>query len=67
MKLEELKIEGMSCHHCAMAVRKELAKLSGLDVIDVQVGRAKIEFDETKVSLEQVRSAVAEAGYKVVS
>lgn len=66
MKLEELKIEGMSCHHCVMAVRKELTKLEGLDVIDVQVGRARIEFDETRVDIAKVRAAVEEAGYKVV-
>ena len=27
MKTQELKIEGMSCNHCVMAVRKELEKL----------------------------------------
>ena len=30
MKQETLKIEGMSCGHCVMAVKKELSKLENV-------------------------------------
>jgi copper chaperone len=66
VKNEELKITGMSCHHCVMAVRKELAKLPGVEVKDVRVGSALIAYDEAKVSGAQLKSAVEEAGFTVV-
>jgi copper chaperone len=66
MKQIELKINGMTCHHCAMAVRKELARVPGVEVNDVQIGLARVSYDEAKVSDARLRSAVEEAGYTVV-
>ena len=66
MKEETLKIEGMTCGHCVMAVKKELQKLN-LNVKDVQIGKAIIEYDDAKVSRKQIEEAVDEAGYKVVN
>jgi copper chaperone len=66
MKRETLKIEGMSCHHCVMAVKKELSKLENVKVNDVQIGSADVEFDETKINEKALEAAVEEAGYKVV-
>jgi copper chaperone len=66
MKNEELKITGMTCGHCVMSVRKELAKLPGVEVRDVRIGSALIAYDEAKVSGAQIKSAVEEAGFAVV-
>jgi copper chaperone len=66
MKNEELKINGMTCNHCVMTVRKELAKLSGVEVRDVRIGSALVAYDEAKVSGAQLRTAIEEAGYTVV-
>jgi len=63
---KEIRIQGMSCHHCVMAVRKELMKIPGLVVKEVSVGSALVEFDETKVAESRIAAAVQEAGYKVV-
>ncbi|MGA7837811.1 MAG: cation transporter [Ignavibacteriaceae bacterium] len=65
MKSETIKIEGMSCQHCVMAVKKELSKLD-LKVNDVQIGSASIEFDEKKISQADIDKAVEEAGFKTV-
>ena len=65
MKSETIKIEGMSCQHCVMAVKKELSKLD-LKVNDVQIGSASIEFDENKISQADIDKAVEEAGFKTV-
>ena len=48
MKTKEFIIEGMSCGHCVMAVRKELSKLDNVKIDDIQIGKAKVEFDENK-------------------
>ena len=58
------KINGMSCMHCVMAVKKELSKLQ-LDSADVQIGSANIKFDETKVNTGSIEKAIAEAGYSI--
>lgn len=65
MKNDQLKIQGMSCQHCVMAVKKELSKLN-ITVKDVQIGSAEVEYDETKVTRNDIDKAIAEAGYKVV-
>lgn len=64
MITKEINIEGMSCHHCVAAVNKELAKL---DLIDkrVQMGKAVVEFDESKMTEKQIIEAIEEAGYRV--
>jgi copper chaperone len=67
MKTIELTIEGMTCGHCVMAVRRELGKLIGVQVEEVQIGRATLVIDETRVTWEQLTHAVQEAGYTVVS
>lgn len=61
----EIKISGMSCGHCVMAVKKELSKLY-LNSVDVEVGSAKITFEEDKVNFSEIEKAIEEAGYKVV-
>ena len=67
MKTQELKIEGMSCNHCVMAVKKELGKLENVKVEDVQIGSAKVQYDESKVDERKLTAAIEEAGYKLIS
>ncbi len=64
MKTQEFKIEGMTCNHCVMAVKKELSKLN-LSTFEVGIGFAKVNFDETKVSPSEIENAIFNAGYKV--
>lgn len=65
MTTMEFKIEGMSCGHCVMAVKKELAKLR-LESADVEIGSAKVKFDESTVDSAKIEEAISEAGYRVV-
>ncbi|MCI0555454.1 MAG: heavy-metal-associated domain-containing protein [Anaerolineae bacterium] len=67
MKTKELKIEGMSCGHCIMAVKHQLDKLSNVKVDDVQIGTAKVQVDEAMVTTEQLSRAIENAGYKLLS
>lgn len=61
-----MKIQGMSCQHCVMAVRKELSRLAGVNVKDVRIGSAIVTYDEGSITPEQLKSAVEEAGYTVL-
>ena len=67
MKTQEFKIEGMSCNHCVMAVRKELSKLENVKIEDVKIGSAKVQYDESKVNEKALAAAIEEAGYKVIN
>lgn len=64
MKSEKIIIDGMSCNHCVMTLKKELSKLD-LKALDVKIGSAKIEYDETKISDLQIENAVKEAGFSI--
>lgn len=65
MKTETLAIQGMSCGHCVMGVRKELSKVAS--VKDVTIGSATVEYDEAVVTPADLSKAVESAGYNVVS
>lgn len=60
-----LKIEGMSCQHCVMRVKKPVDGLPGVSKADVGVGTASITYDESKIKRENIEEAVEKAGYKV--
>ncbi|MGA8263935.1 MAG: heavy-metal-associated domain-containing protein [Ignavibacteriaceae bacterium] len=65
MTTKKLNIEGMSCQHCVHAVKSELSKLD-VNVKDVQIGSAEVEFDEQKIKENDLKTAVENAGYKLV-
>lgn len=67
MTIKEIKIDGMSCGHCEMAVRKELSRLDDVKVKKVKIGEAVVEYDETKVELKRLFKAIEDAGYKPVN
>jgi copper ion binding protein len=60
-----LTIDGMSCQHCVMRVKKALDQMPGVSGSEVKVGSAKVTYDESKVKKEDVEKAVENAGYKI--
>jgi len=61
----KIAIEGMSCQHCVMAVKKALGGVPGVLESDVQIGSAVIKYDENKVQKEEIETKIEAAGYKV--
>ncbi|MBK7230295.1 MAG: heavy-metal-associated domain-containing protein [Ignavibacteriales bacterium] len=61
-----LQIKGMSCQHCVMAVKKEIQKLD-IKNLEVKIGEATIEFDESITKMDNIIDAVIEAGFEVVA
>lgn len=61
----KLAIEGMSCQHCVMAVKKALGGVPGVLESDVQIGSAVVKYDESKIKKEEIESRIESAGYKV--
>ena len=42
MKSHELTIQGMNCNHCIMHVKQALESVHGLQVEEVQIGKARV-------------------------
>jgi len=59
----EIKIEGMTCGHCAMSITKELNGLAGVSDVQVDHTKGSAVVELTGVSNEQLADAVTEAGY----
>ncbi len=62
-----IKIKGMSCNHCVMAVQKALGEIDGAEDVKVDLEKNEATFDEaTPVDMNAVREAVKKAGFEVV-
>lgn len=66
MATTTLKVEGMTCQHCAQTVTRALESKDGVEGadVDLQSGRAQVRYDEGRVSPRELASAVAEEGYE---
>jgi copper chaperone CopZ len=64
--VQELKvsIEGMHCQKCVERVQKALAKVPGVAVGNVDVGSAKLQYDEVAANPAAIVQAIDKAGYK---
>ena len=67
MATNEYQVTGMSCGHCEASVRGEVAKLAGVDRIDVSAASGRLVITSaTPLSDADVLAAVDEAGYAAV-
>ena len=68
MSTATYKVTGMTCGHCVQAVTTEVSKIDGVDKVDVDLESGNVTVtSETAVSESDVRAAVDEAGYELVS
>jgi copper chaperone len=66
-KMTTVKIKGMSCQHCVMAVTKALKEIEGLQDVAVDLEKGEAAFTETKpVDKNMIKDKVKKAGYEVV-
>lgn len=65
MKKVLLKIEGMTCSACSSGLEKYLNKQDGIIAASVNLimNNASVEYDDTKLTLEQVEKFVDKAGF----
>ena len=66
MKETNLKIEGMHCAGCSTRLEKVLNNLEGVEKAQVSLQEKKetIKYDENKISLESIKEAIEDAGFK---
>ena len=62
-----INVEGMSCDHCKNAVESALAKINGVSAAEVNLdkGQVRVDYDEDKVQLSDMKDAIEDQGYDV--
>jgi copper chaperone len=60
-----INIEGMSCQHCVMSVKKAIGALQGIERSDVSIGNAIVKYDDSKIKKEEIETAIEKVGFKV--
>lgn len=58
-------IDGMSCMHCAMRVKKAIESLPGISSLDVEVGKATVTYEESSLDQATIENAIVKAGYRI--
>ncbi|MEW6352025.1 MAG: cation transporter [Thermodesulfobacteriota bacterium] len=64
--METIKIQGMSCKHCVMAVQKALSALNGVTDVSVDLDKGEASFTRdagTPVSL--LHETIRKEGYEI--
>lgn len=66
MAQETIKVEGMSCMHCQLRVKKAVEAVEGVQKADVnlQTKQVTVDYEEGKVNLEKVKDVIRETGYE---
>ena len=68
MKTEILNVKGMTCGGCVSAVTRSLKARQGVGQVAVDLARGKVgvEFDPSRNSVADLRTAIEGAGFEVV-
>lgn len=60
-------VTGMTCEHCVMSVREEVAEIPGVSDVDVDLTSGRLAVAGEGFGDEAVSAAVEEAGYAVAA
>ena len=63
------KVSELTCGHCKAAVEGELNKLKGVERsnADITEGIVEVRYDDGRVTTDELRGAIEEAGYTVTA
>ncbi|EQF24403.1 copper-translocating P-type ATPase [Clostridioides difficile CD160] len=66
--VESYKITGMTCAACAKAVERVTKKMDGVydQSVNIATEKLKIEYDNSKVSFDDIKQVVEKAGYGII-
>ena len=67
METTQYTVNGMTCGHCVLSVREEVAEVDGVSAVDVDLPTGRMQVRGSGVDAAAVRAAVAEAGYEVAA
>jgi copper chaperone len=61
----EIKVQGMTCGSCVVAVKKALTDTKGVQTADVSLekGLASVVYEDSQVTEKQLREAINKSGF----
>lgn len=67
MRKKALNIQGIHCASCVRTIEQAVGKLPGVRkaAVNLSLSKLYVEYDEEKVSLNQIKKAVKEKGYGI--
>lgn len=67
MQAITIKIVGMTCMGCVNSVKTVMEKLPGVSHTNVSLdpSQAMIEFDPDKITIDQIKTAIINAGFDI--
>src|SRR3989344_2072306 len=68
MQTETYKVKGMHCASCSSIIEKTFKKVKGVQSAEVNYGteKAKVSFDESKISPHELSKKIEPLGYSLV-
>ncbi len=70
MRSASIQLETLTCPSCMLKIEGALKKLDGVDKDSISVSfntsKAKLDFDEEKVTIEDIESSISKVGYDVL-
>lgn len=67
MAVDKFNVSGLVCDGCVDTITKLVSKIDGVNSIDLQLksGKAVVDYDANRVTVENIHKAVKEAGFGV--
>ncbi|GIU77020.1 MAG: hypothetical protein KatS3mg005_0258 [Bryobacteraceae bacterium] len=65
-KLLKLSIDGMHCGGCVTRLTNTLRKLEGVELRHAEVGAAELDYDEQRLTKEDIAAAIEKIGFQVI-
>ncbi len=64
---KEILIKGMHCKSCELIIKEELSSLNSVKCIsiDFKTGKLNLEFDDSKISMSEIKDVINREGYLV--
>ncbi|MEO7349961.1 MAG: heavy-metal-associated domain-containing protein [Terrimesophilobacter sp.] len=68
---QKYDVTGLTCGHCVASVTEELSELAGVASVDIELNKGGASVvtvtSADALDLDQVRAAIVEAGYELVT
>ncbi|HEX9021218.1 MAG TPA: heavy metal-associated domain-containing protein [Nitrospirota bacterium] len=69
MKVALFKVDNNLCAECALALRRFIGGMDGVETIDVEQGKIAVKFDETEIKEEKLteitKDSIERLGYRL--
>ncbi|CAM4438448.1 copper ion binding protein [Paenibacillus tarimensis] len=66
MMTQTLSVQGMSCQHCVNSIENALKEIGAEGKVNLSSGTVEVAYDESKLSLDQIKETIEEQGYDIV-